>query len=66
MGLVYLWDQISLEKLCQKFDTFPDFFQEIIVLRCKMVSNGKIFKNLDEITYKTPHRPFFDHLLDQI
>ena len=27
-----------------------------------MVSNGKILKNFDESTYKTPHRPFLGNL----
>ena len=26
-----------------------------------MVSNKKILKNFDEITYKTPHRPFLEN-----
>ena len=47
-------------KLFQKFDRFLDFFlQKINVLRFKIVSNGKILKNFDEITQKTPHRLVF-------
>ena len=40
---------------------FRKFFQKINVLRFKMVSNGKILKNFDEITYKTPHRLFLEN-----
>ena len=29
--------------------------------RVKTVSNGKILKNFDEITHKTPHRLFFEN-----
>ena len=40
------------------------FFEKIIkksmFLRFKMVWNGKIFKNFDEITHKTPNRLFFE------
>ena len=55
---VVLWDSTFLEKICQKFDAIV---QKIYVLRFKMVSNGKILKNLDEITYKNPHRPFSEN-----
>ena len=48
-GLCFLWDPIFLEIICQKFDTFLDFFlQKINVLRFGMVSNGKILKNFNE------------------
>ena len=39
---------------------FRKFSQKINVLRLKMVLNGKILKNFDEITYKTPHKPFLE------
>ena len=37
------------------FLCFRKYFQEINVLRFKMVSNGRILKNFDEIAHKTPH-----------
>ena len=40
---------------------FGIVFQKIDVLRFKMVSNGKILKNFDEIAYKTPHRLFLEN-----
>ena len=42
---------------------FENFHKKISVLRFKMVSNGKILKNIDEITHKTPHRPFLENRL---
>ena len=56
--LCSLWDPIFLEKICQKIDSFSGIFQKVNVLRFKMVSNGKILKKFDEITYKTSHNPF--------
>ena len=58
-GCVVLGDQISLEKSVKNSIHFRNFFQKINVLRFKMVSNGKILKNFDEITHKTPHWLFF-------
>ena len=57
---VVLWDQIFLEKSAKNSIHFQRFFQKINVLRFKMVSNGKILKNFDEITHKTPYRLFLE------
>ena len=39
---------------------FWTFKKKIYGCRFKMVPNGKILKNFDEIAYKTPHRPFLE------
>ena len=59
LGCVVLWDQIFLEKSVKNSIHFRKCFQKINVLRFKMVLIGKILKNFDEITHKTPHRLFF-------
>ena len=58
---VVLLDQFFLEKSVKNSIHFWKFFQKINVLRLKMVSNGKILKNFDEITHKTPLRLFFEN-----
>ena len=60
-GCVVLWDQIFLEKSVKNSIHFRKFFQKINVLRFKMVSNGEIMKNFDEITHKSPHSVFFEN-----
>ena len=35
--------------------------KKINVLRFKIISNGKILKNFDEITYNTSHWPFLEN-----
>ena len=59
-GCVVLWDQIFLEKSPKNSKNFRKFSQKINVLRFKMVLNGRILKNFDEIAHKTPHRPFLE------
>ena len=53
---VVLWDQIFLEKSPKNSKNFRIFFQKINVLRFKMVLNGRILMNIDEIAHKTPHK----------
>ena len=55
---VVLWDQIFFEKSAENSKNFRKFSQKINVLGFKIVLNGRILKNLDEIVHKTPHMPF--------
>ena len=59
--MLFYGTQFSSKKSVKNSIHFRNFFQKINVLRFKMVSNGKILKNFDEITHKTPHRLFFEN-----
>ena len=48
-------------KNLQKIRCILGIFQKKYILLFKMVSNGKILKNIDKITYKTPYRPFLEN-----
>ena len=60
-AVLFYGTQFSSKKSVKNSIHFRIFFQKINVLRFKMVSNGKILKNSDEITHKTPHMLFFEN-----
>ena len=59
----FMGPNFSRKNLSKIWYIFATFFQKINVLRFRMVSNGKVLKNFDEITFKTPHRLFLEKFL---
>ena len=58
--LIIIIVSITLSITPKNSKNFRKFSQKINVLRFKMVLNGRILMDFDEIAHKTPHRLFLE------